>query len=305
MNPLASSGGVSLRQIRAFLEVYRWRKLSSAAEKLYLTPSAVSVLVRQFEEVVGATLFDRTTSALSPTKAAHELVPLAERVLRDVRSMETSFHGPVSASGRISIAVTPTIALTLVPPLIRHFGTLHPGVRVHLVDCETEQFVSRVLSEQVDFGIGSLDREVAALTQRTMMQDHLSLACLPSHPLAHLKRVRWVDLAGHSLVSVKAGYGIRTAIDRTAAKVNVTLDIQQEVSLLTTALAMTAADLGASIIPAGLVSASGFHALVTKKLYSPVVMRNISVVTQRDRTLSAAADAFIEVMHAYMSDARK
>jgi DNA-binding transcriptional LysR family regulator len=301
MNPDAPLPATSLRQLRAFMEVYRWRKLSAAAERLSLTPSAVSVLIRQLEAAAGASLFDRTTRSLSPTGAAHEMLPIAERILRDVHSLESSFRGRAAPSGRIAIAVTPTIALTLVPPVIRHFNDLHPGVRVQLVDCETEQFVPRILSEQVDFGIGSLDREVEELSQRTLMQDHLSLACLRSHPLAHRRQLRWVDLAGHPVIAVKAGYGIRDAIDRTAARAGVRLEILQEVSLLTTALAMSAADLGAAIVPAGLVTLSGFGELVAKKLYAPVVVRNISVVAKKNRTPSLAARTFVEVMQAFLA----
>lgn len=304
MNHDGSIPGTSLRQLRAFVEVYRWRKLSAAADRLYLTHSAVSVLVRQLEAATGTSLFDRTTRSLSPTEAAHEMLPVAERILRDVRSLETGFRGQAAPSGRIGIAVTPTIALTLVPPVIRHFNDLHPGVRVQLVDCETEQFVPRILSEQVDFGIGSPDQEVAALSQRTLIHDHLALVCLPSHPLARRRQVRWSDLAGHALITVKAGYGIRNAIDRTARAANVALDIQQEVSLLTTALAMSASGLGASIVPAELVAQCGFKELVARKIHAPVVTRNISVVAKRDRTLSVAAKTFIETMQAYLAHPR-
>jgi DNA-binding transcriptional LysR family regulator len=302
--PDTATPGTSLRQLRAFVEVYRWRKLSAAADRLHLTHSAVSVLVRQLEAATGTSLFDRTTRSLSPTESAHELLPIAERILRDVRTLEGSLRGRVAPSGRISIVVTPTIALTLVPPVIRHFYDLHPDVRVQLVDCETEQFVPRILSEQVDFGIGSLDQDAAELTQRTLIHDHLSLACLPSHPLARGRAPRWADLAGHPLITVKAGYGIRTAIDRAARRAGVALDIQDEVSLLTTALAMSASGLGACIVPVEMVAKCGFKELVARKIHAPVVTRNISVIAKRDRTLSLAAKTFIATMQAFLSKPR-
>jgi DNA-binding transcriptional LysR family regulator len=301
---LNSGAGANLRELRAFVEVYRWRKLSAAAERLFLTPSAVSVLLRQLEASVGVRLFDRTTRALSPTEAAQQMLPIAERILRDVRTLESGFRTPIVPSGRVAVAVTPTVALTLMPPLIKHFNDLHPHIHVQLVDGETDQFVPRILSEQVDFGVGAPGQALGDLTQLTLIEDHLSMACLPEHPLARLRHLRWADLAGHPLVTVKPGYGIRGAIDDTARRARVTLDIRHEVSMLTTALAMAAHGLGVAIVPAELVLLSGFTNLVVRKIGKPVVVRNISVVMRRHRTLSAAAQTFVALMQAQLARPR-
>ncbi|HCB75296.1 MAG TPA: hypothetical protein DEP91_03860 [Sphingomonas bacterium] len=74
----------TLKQLRAFVAVYQLRKLSAAATQLFLTQSAISVLIRQMEDGLGTRLFDRTTRSLQPTPAAHEAVQVAERILRDL-----------------------------------------------------------------------------------------------------------------------------------------------------------------------------------------------------------------------------
>jgi DNA-binding transcriptional LysR family regulator len=286
---------LNLRALRAFAEVYRWRKLNAAAERLHLTPSAVSVLVRQLEESVGTRLFDRTTRALSPTAAATQMLPLVERILRDVQSVESDFRTPDVVKGRIAIAVT---------PLMRRFEELHPQIHVSLIDGEASQFVPRILADEVDFGVGSPGQSLGDLTQRTLIQDHLCVACLATHPLAQRKTVRWADLRHHKLVTVKAGYGIRGAIDEAARKAGVRLDFHHEVSMLTTALAMTASGLGVAIVSGELVALTGFSALTVRKIERPVVVRNISIVTRRKRTLSMAAELFISHMQAQLAQSR-
>ena len=72
----------TLRQLRAFAAVYQLRKLSAAAEQLSLTQSAVSVLIRQIEQGLGARLFDRTTRSLAPTQAARDFEGKADTALR-------------------------------------------------------------------------------------------------------------------------------------------------------------------------------------------------------------------------------
>src|SRR5688500_12166907 len=117
----------SLRQLRAFRAVYQLRKLSAAAEQLSITQSAVSVLIRQLEEGLGARLFDRTTRSLRPTPAAAEAIAVAERILRDVDSLGAGLRDLAALRrGRVSLAVTPTLGEILLPPVVRRFAQLHP-----------------------------------------------------------------------------------------------------------------------------------------------------------------------------------
>src|SRR4051794_17220392 len=141
----------TIRQLRAFLAVYQLRKLSAAAERLFVTQSAVSVLIRQIEEGLGARLFDRTTRSLQPTQAAQEAVVVAERILRDIDALGSGLHDLTGLRrGRVCIAVTPTLAEILLPDVISRFVADHPQIRVVIDDCAPDQFASRVTGEHVD-----------------------------------------------------------------------------------------------------------------------------------------------------------
>lgn len=287
----------TVRQLRAFAAVYQLRKLSAAAEQLSLTQSAVSVLIRQIEEGLGARLFDRTTRSLQPTQAGREAIVIAERVLRDIDSLGAGLRDLTGLRrGRVCIAITPTLGEILLPAVIRRFAKAHPDIQVVVDDCAPDQFVSRVIGEHVDFGIGTPERAGADVDTRTLVRDHLALACRKDHPLAKLKTVKWTDLEGHPLVTVRPGYGIRPLIDGTAAKAGVTLEVVNQVSFLSTALWMTDAGMGASIMPSAFTGLAGYSHLVVKPLSAPRVSRDISVVTRRGRSLSPACEGFIEAM---------
>jgi DNA-binding transcriptional LysR family regulator len=289
----------TLRQLRAFAAVYQLGKLSAAAEKLFVTQSAVSVLIRQLEEGLGARLFDRTTRSLQPTQAAQEAIVVAERILRDVDVLGSGLRDLTGLRrGRVCMAVTPTLAEILLPRVVRRFTALYPDIRVVVDDCAPDQFVSRVTGEHVDFGIGTPERAGADVDTQTLVRDHLSLVCLPEHPLARARAVRWADLDGHPVITVRPGYGIRPLIDATAAKAGVALQVVNEVSFLSTALWMTGSGLGASIMPSAFATHPGYGALVVKPLSAPRVSRDIAVVTRRGRSLSPAGASFIEVMRA-------
>jgi DNA-binding transcriptional LysR family regulator len=287
----------TIRQLRAFVEVHRLRKLSAAADKLFVTQSAVSMLLRQLEEGLGARLFDRTTRSLQPTPAATEMLPMAERILRDVDALSGGFRDLAQLErGRISVAITPTLASFLLPQAIQRFMSAHPQVKLLVDDCAPDQFVSRIIGEHVDFGIGTPERPGAEIDTQTLLRDHLALVCLASHPLARLRSVRWVDLQGHSLVTVRPGYGIRSLIEKTAVQAGVSLDVSNEVSFLSTALWMTSSGMGAAVMPAAFAHAENDPELVIRPISAPRVSRDVSVVTKRGRSLSAASLSFIETL---------
>lgn len=287
----------TMRQLRAFCAVYQLRKLSAAAEQLSVTQSAVSVLVRQLEEGLGARLFDRTTRSLQPTQAAAEALVVAQRILRDVDFLGAGLRDLTQLRrGRVSLAVTPTLAEIILPGVVRRFTQEHPEIRLVIDDCAPDQFVSRVLGEHVDFGIGTPERAGADVQTQRLLRDHLSLVCAPGHPLLARKPLRWADLQGHPVITVRPGYGIRPMVDRAAGDAGVQLDVVNEVSFLATALWMTASGLGASIMPSAFARHSRHPELQVRALTAPKVSRDISIVTRRGRSLPPACERFIAVM---------
>jgi DNA-binding transcriptional LysR family regulator len=287
----------SVRQLRAFRAVYQLRKLSAAAEQLSVTQSAVSVLIRQLEEGLGTRLFDRTTRSLHPTPAAQEAIAVAERILRDVDSLGAGLRD-LSAlrRGTVSVAVTPTLGEILLPRAVQRFRELHPDIRLVIDDCAPDQFVSRVVGEHVDLGVGTPERAAADVDTQRWLGDHLALVCRQDHPLAARRVLRWSDLAGHPVITVRPGYGIRPLIDGAAASAGVALDVVNDVTFLSTALWMAQCGLGAAIMPSAYAREPASRGLVVRKLTQPVVSRDISIVTKRGRSLSAAAQAFVEVL---------
>lgn len=290
-------GVPSVRQLRAFVAVYHSGQLSSAAVALSLTQPAVSVLLRELEDRLGVRLFDRTTRSLQRTEAANEAIGHAERVLAELDALGTGMAELAAGRrGRVRIAATSTIAQTLMPKALRRYLDLHPGVKVAIEDCAPGQFVEKVLGEQVDFGVGTLQARTPGLDQRVFLHDHLAVVADRDLRLPGTDRITWHQLADHPLITVKPGYGVRSSIDVAAASAGVRLDIAYEVTLLTTALAMAASGLGPALLPASILAHADHERLVARRLIRPTVARNISVVTRQGRSLSPAAQAFADLL---------
>ena len=104
----------TLRQLQAFVLSYRFGAFTRAAEQMFITQSAVSMLIQQLEEGLGTRLFDRTTRALQPTAAAAEILPAAEKILRDLEDLRAGARGVADrARGHLNFASTPSVAAAI------------------------------------------------------------------------------------------------------------------------------------------------------------------------------------------------
>jgi len=295
---MSSLSVLTMKQLRAFVAVYRLRKLTAAAERLSVTPSAISVLVRQIELALDVRLFDRTTRSLEPTAAAHDAIGSAERILQEVALLEAGCRDlGESRRGRVHLAVTPAVGAALLPRTVRAFKRAHPDTHVIVDDCAPDQFLSRILTDRAEFGIGTPEDAGDEIEMRTLIDDQLCVVCTADHPLGRRRAVRWSDLASLPLIAVRArGYGVRRIIDQVAGKVGIPLNIVNEVSFLASALWMVSSGLGMSILPSALFVQSNFDNLVARPLVRPKVSRAISFVTRRGRSLSPVCQSFAEML---------
>ena len=286
----------SVRQMRAFVAVYQLGHLSAAAEQLSVTQPAVTVLIRELEARLGVKLFDRTTRSLRRTEAADEAIGFVMRALDEMHQLSRSLSDLSGVRrGRFRVAATSTVAQTLLPSLLRNFLQAHPDVEVSVQDCGPLDFVQTLASDRADVGIGSLEQPVPGLVEHVFLRDELVAAALPGKGFdGQSATMTWRQLVQHPLIVVKPGYGIRRLIDKTLADEGLLeqMQVRQEVALLSTALAMAAADLGVAVVPRSIVTHGAFPSMVTRRLTRPVVERAVALVYRVERSLSPAALAF-------------
>lgn len=285
---------VTLRQMRAFVAVAQDGSITQAAKRLHLTPSALSMLVSGLEGELGVRLFERTTRRLVPTDAGLELLPAIQSVFD---KLDDAFAGLRQSadrrSGRLSLATSPLLAATLVPSLLASFLKDHQAVRVELHDLPVNAIAEAVRSGQVDFGVCTADADVPDLVSTVLYQDSLMLACLPSHPLAAQREVRWADLVGEKLALLTRGAGLRSLVEQGFAAHHETVEPAFEVSQVTTAVGLVEAGLAVSILPSYALASARSVGVVQVPLVAPVVDRNIVALTAPQRKLTAASEAFL------------
>jgi DNA-binding transcriptional LysR family regulator len=165
--------------VRLFLTLCRARTVGEAGRALGVDPSTVSRRLTALEEALSTTLFDRNHEGVSATKAAEDLLPVAEEMEAVMLRFAHAADGlEREVSGLVRIACPPDVANVVIAPLLRELFTLHPGLRVEIAPGEA---------------VIDLTRHEADLALRTVRPAQGDLV------VTRLTSVRWVLVASAEL----------------------------------------------------------------------------------------------------------
>jgi DNA-binding transcriptional LysR family regulator len=287
----------SIRQLEVFVHVYRAGNLTRAAAQLGLTQSAVSLQLQQLEELFGLRLFDRTTRALYPTSAATQALSAAEKILSDASGLTGHMRNLTNANvGKVAFAVTAGFASTFMPPILAKFRKANPAIDIVLYDVPAHLLINRLLTTDAEFALGSVHGEIPDVTIEQILKGRLSAIGIDKGAFAARKQIAWDDLAAFSTIAMRRETRIRINIDTALGKLGQAFVPTFEVSLYNTALSMTAAGLGLSILPDYILSPQQFPNLVAKPLVRPALDRQVSLIRRVGRSLSPAAARFVALV---------
>lgn len=287
---------ITIRQLRAFTAVYRLGSITRAAERLRLTQSAISMLIRSLERSLDAVLFERTTRSLRPTAVAHDTVQDAERLLQDLDRLNVKFKGVAERSlGHLRLALSAGLAASLGGAMLKEFTARHPGVVVHLHDVAPNQVVPQVINEEVEFGIGVRQIGDKEVRQQVIASDTVCAICLRSDSIARRDSITWDEVSKLTTIATPRSDSLRKMIDVTLARSKRGFEATYEVSFLDTALSMTAHGIGISIMPSHLIPHLHRPMLLGIPLVQPVVRRQLCLITKAGVRLSPAALQFATI----------
>jgi DNA-binding transcriptional LysR family regulator len=294
---------VTLRQLQAFTGVYRTRSITRAARELGITQSAASLLIQQLEAQLGVKLFDRSTRSVQPTLAADEAVHAAERMLGDALGLSRRMRDLAQArAGRVAFLASAGTASALLPSVLAKFRAGYPDIEIDMRDVAADDLVPRLSATDAEFAIGSVEGEFAELTIETLTRGRLSAIGRRTADFATRRSLTWDELAQMPTIAMRRETRIRMQIDQALGTQSKHLNPTYEVTLINTALAMTAQGLGLAILPATMLPADQFPTLIAKPLIRPAITRPVSLLQRQGRTLSPAAQAFVATARTVLAE---
>ena len=284
---------LTIRQLEVLDAVGREGSVTAAANALHLTQPAVSMQLRQLEELLELSLFEPVGRGLQITEPGRELAALATALLLQLDDFARAARELRGVRrGRVRLGVVST-AKYFAPRLLAQFLKLHPGLDLKLSVHNREQIIEQLESYSIDLGIMGRAPEDSNLLGTPFAPNPIGIVAAPAHPLSLRNQLTPLDLEHEPFIVREAGSGTRIAMDRYFLDAGVTIHPVMEADSNETIKQSVMAGIGIGMLSLHTVRlelASG--RMVALRVAGLPLRRQWFVVHTRQRRLTPAAEEF-------------
>ncbi|MGW5134719.1 LysR family transcriptional regulator [Streptomyces sp. NPDC004135] len=247
---------IPLPQLHAFVVLAEELHFGHAAARLGIAQPPLSQQIRRLEDRVGHALFTRAPGRVALTPAGNELLPAARRALTDLADGLAAARAVGSGrAGSLRIGFAASLALTVLPGLLRTFRDRSPDVHLDIREMTTAPQIAALHDTTIDIGLlREPPSDATGLCFRTVLSEPF-VAVLPStHPLAGQRTVRLAQLAESPFVLLPRAVGptLYDQIVGLCTTAGFTPRIVQHAVEWQTVCALVETGLGVSLAPAGI-----------------------------------------------------
>ena len=289
-----------IETLKVFCDLVDLESFSLAAERNFITQSAVSQQIRVLEDKFKRRLLERIRGRreVKLTAAGEVFYREARNVLDAYEQLQENLRGVVGKiGGTVKVATVYSVGLHELPQKVREFMTKFPSAKIDLEYQRTTRVVRDVMSGTVELGILAFPEPKRGLTITPMPDNRLVLIAPPDHKFATRKKIKVSDLSGQDFVHFERDVPTRKAMDKLFKAAGVEVKKVAEFDNIETIKRAVEVGFGLAIVPEPAVSESRkAGTLAVIPLAEKYWTRTVGVIHRSDRDLSLAAKKFVQLL---------
>jgi len=296
MNKLKNISTLDLYPIQVFYTVATERSFSRAAEKLFRTQPAISMMVQRLESELGQKLIDRSGRELMLTDAGQIVLEHARRLGNLQIELQNSIAElRDNTAGRLIIGANESTTLYLLRHL-QKYRRLYPRVRVQVRRSLSSKIPGQLIEGDLELGVISYDPEDDRLKSRVIYTDHLAFVVSPQHRLAKQESVSITELGMETFIAHNVRSPYRDIVLKEFQHHKVTLNMDLEMPTVESIRKLVQRNEGVAFLPRMCVEQELEQGTLCEvKVTELYVERKIRLTYPARRVLSHAARAFLEL----------
>lgn len=167
---------MELKWLKTFLLAAKHENFRKAAEELFVSQPTVTVHIHLLEKEVGYKLFNKKGRQVILTEAGRSYIPYAKKLLSVYeQGINELNHIQQGYQTKLTIAVSPFIASSILPALIRSYLNTYPSVDLDIQVVESNLIAERILKGEADIGLSRLQVQMKGLTCLPLQKDVVKL----------------------------------------------------------------------------------------------------------------------------------
>lgn len=205
---------MDLRRLRYFVTLAEMLHFRRAAERLHVTQPTLSHQIKALEDSLGTNIFERVGHKVHLTAAGRIFKEHAQRALKEIEIAETEI-GELEGllRGNLAIGVIQSFNSYMLPPLMRKFHALYPGIHVIVRQLPRQEMNQRIISGELDLGIAYVSTSVENVQTEELFEETYALIVGKRHPLYGRKRIQMSTLHKYPLVLLTSEFPLRPVLD--------------------------------------------------------------------------------------------
>lgn len=288
--------------LKIFCDLVETQSFSLAAERNFVTQSAVSQQVRALEEKFKKRLLERVRGRreVRMTTAGETFYQECRNVLASYDQLHERMRGlSGTVSGVVKVATVYSVGLHELPAKVRAFMSKFPAAKIDLEYSRTTRVVRDVQNGAVELGVVAYPEPKRGLTIVPMSGDRLVLICPPKHEFADREEIKSTELNGHDFVLFERDIPTRKATDKIFKNFGVSVNKVAEFDNIETIKRAVEVGFGLAIVPRpSVIDEQRTGQLAVISLAEQDWLRNVGAIYRSDRTLSLAAKKFLHLLSA-------
>jgi len=291
---------MELYALEVFSTVVAEQSFSRAAEKLLRTQPAISLTLQRLEAELGGPLIDRsfrTAKKLVLTDAGQVVLEFAKR-FENLRAEMATALGELrdNSAGRLTIGANESSTLYLLGHIER-YRRLFPKIKIQVRRSQSSRIPAELLDGTLELGVTSYDPGDERLISKTIYADSLAFIVSPEHRFAGRRTVSITDLGAETFIAHNVVSPYRENVVREFRRYKVPLNMDVEVPTLEAIRKLVQSNEGVAFLPRMVVKQELERKLLVEvRVKEMHIERPIRLLVPRDRTLSHAAQAFLDTV---------
>ena len=267
----------------ALAEVVAQGSFTRAAKRLNLAQPTISLQIRELETRLGVRLVDRMGKRAFATAAGRELIEHAERLAREGERLLAAMRRHRDGwLGQVRIGSSTTALIYHLPPVLARLRKEHPNIELVVTTGTTTGVVERMLRNEIDLGVVSLPINERVLDLVPLMTEPM-VAIFSDRTEGLPSKVTPQYLLQHTLILEYSRAHVRALIMGWLAGDGGEVRPAMELDNLEAVRRMVAAGLGASIVPAAVVSEPHAGNDIVARPLEPALTRTLVLAQRRDK----------------------
>jgi len=289
-----------IETLKVFCDLVDLESFSLAAERNFITQSAVSQQIRTLEEKFNRRLLERIRGRreVKLTPAGEVFYRESRHVLTAYQQLEENLRGVVGKiGGTVKVATVYSVGLHELPSKVREFMTKFPSAKIDLEYSRTTRVVRDVMNGTVELGVLAFPEPRRGMTITQMPDNRLVLIAPPEHKFAEKKKVKVSELNGQDFVLFERDIPTRKAMDKIFKANNIEVKKIAEFDNIETIKRAVEVGFGLAIVPEPAVTeAKKAGTLAVIQLAEKYWIRSVGVIHRSDKNLSLAAKKFVQLL---------